>query len=183
MPKPVRRRKFPIFRDRRPRHVLEPLEPRVLLSADLSYIALADTDVTLRVEDVGGTEMLQLVDSNDPSLILASESLSEIDGSSGFGARIDANGHAVNLTLDDSVQGGRVRGGIVFDGGDGTSSVTGPEGGATWRITGDGAGQVGDLAFIGVEQVVGGGGADTFEMTAQGRMASIVGGGGQDTLA
>src|SRR5678815_1418205 len=55
----------------------EPLEPRLLLSADLSYTATGNGDLTLRVADVGGVSTLQLVDSNDPSILLASESMSD----------------------------------------------------------------------------------------------------------
>ena len=109
-------------------HLLEPIEPRILLSADLSYVAMGDADLTLRVSGEGGSEILQLVDTMDPRLVLASESLSAIDGSAGFGARIDANGHSVRLTLDSSVQEGRVAGGILFDG-SGEGSLRGTDGG------------------------------------------------------
>ncbi len=166
----------------RRRHALEPLEPRILLSADLSYVALADADLTLRLDQSAGSEILQLVDTQDPSIVLASQDLSAIDGTSGFGARIDANGHAINLTLDGSIHEGMVRGGILFQGGAEDSSVRGPENGAEWHLTGNGAGRVADLVFTGVRNVKGGGGADTFVLAPEAQFSSIEGGSGNDVL-
>src|SRR5215510_1865217 len=103
----------------------EALEPRVLLSADLSYTATDTSDLTLRVVDAGGGNTLQLVDTQDPTIILATESVSNIDGSSGYGARVDSGGFDVTLRIDDSVDVGEVMGGITFVGGDGVSSLVG----------------------------------------------------------
>src|SRR5262245_31511677 len=64
------------LRKRRPRRNgggnklrFEVLEPRVLLSADLSYAATGSGDLTLRVVDAGGENTLQLVDTQDPTII------------------------------------------------------------------------------------------------------------------
>src|SRR5215204_2648461 len=66
----------------------EALEPRVLLSADLSFAATAAADLTLRVSNIGGAETLQLIETHSPSVIVAAQLLEDIDGSSGAGARI-----------------------------------------------------------------------------------------------
>ena len=65
----------------RSRRVLfEPLEPRLLLSADLSFTALTASDLTLRVQDVEGTQHLQIVlaDETAPGgeIIVTSQDLS-----------------------------------------------------------------------------------------------------------
>src|SRR4026209_1364822 len=169
------------FRPRR-RHVLEPLEPRIPLSADLSYVALADADLTLRLDHSAGSEVLQLIDTQDPSIILASQDLSTTDGTPGFGARIDSNGHTINLTLDGSIREGTVRGGILFQGGEADSSVRGPGEGAEWHLTGTGAGKVADLVFTGVRHMKGGGGADTFVLAPEAQFSSIEGGSRNDVL-
>ena len=138
----------------------EPLEPRLLLSADLSYTAIASGDLTLRTQDVGGVETLQLVDSSDPGMVLASEALANIDGSSGYGARIDANGFDLDLTIDATAEAAGVNGGIVYDGGAGNSTLKAPDAANTFILSGDGAGSVGSVSFSGVEHLIGGDGEE-----------------------
>jgi len=107
--------------------LFEPLEPRLLLSADISHTAMASGDMTLRVEDVSDVEMEQLVDSIDPTLELASEALANIDGSSGYGIRIDRNGFDVKPTIDDSVDSSAINRGVLFDAGSGRNSLFGSD--------------------------------------------------------
>ena len=132
----------------------EPLEPRLLLSADLSYTAAGSGDLTLRVADVGGVSTLQLVDSNDPSIVLASESMSDASGAS-----VDANGFDVTLHIDDSLD--DVEGEIVFAGGDGVSALVGPGRASIWDIAGNGVGKVGNVTFTGIDRLIGGAADDT----------------------
>src|SRR5688572_22556891 len=163
--------------EQRRRMRFEALEPRLLLSADLSYTAAASGDLTLRVGAVDGVETLQLVDSADASIVFASEALANIDGSSGYGARIDAGGFDVALRIDTSAEAAGIAGGIVFAGGDGNSTLAGADLDNTWTLAGEGSGGVGSVTFSGVEQLVGGAGSDTLVGTAQDTTWSITGAG------
>ena len=60
---------------------LEPLEPRVLLSSDLTHAAAAGValDATLRLQKVDDVDTLQLIDNVDQS-VLQSQALSETTG-------------------------------------------------------------------------------------------------------
>ena len=52
------------------RACLEPLEPRILLSADLAYSTAGSAhDLTLRMSDVQGVETLQLVNNANNSVV------------------------------------------------------------------------------------------------------------------
>ena len=73
---------------RRSKVLFEPLEPRILLSSDpLSYTAAAGTaaDLTLRFQNVEGTDILQLFDETNQTVVqsqaLAETSAVEITGS------------------------------------------------------------------------------------------------------
>ncbi len=161
----------------------EALEPRLLLSADLSYSALAAGDLVLKLSDVAGVETLQLVDAHDPGTVVASESLANIDGSSGFGVKIEGNGFDLGLALDASVDVSRIQGGVVFDGGAGRNTLTGPDRASTWKITGQGSGEIDGLRFSGVETLIGGAADDTFVLSRDGGVAGqIQGGPGSDSL-
>ena len=62
--------------------LLEPLEPRILLSADLSYTAAAGAamDITLRLQEVEGSGTLQLIDNNNNQSVLQSQALADTSG-------------------------------------------------------------------------------------------------------
>jgi hypothetical protein len=148
--------------DRRRRALrFEALEPRLLLSADLTYSAVASGDLTLRASDVDGIGTLELVDTASPGVVLASRTIIDIDGASGYGARIDAAGHDITLRIDASAELAAIAGGIVFVGGDGTSVLAGADLANTWTLAGAGSGGVGSVSFSGVEQLIGGSEADT----------------------
>jgi len=153
----------------------EALEPRLLLSADLSYTAAAAGDLTLRAEDVGGVATLELVDSNDSGIVFASELLSNINGSSGYGARIDAADFDITLRIDASAEAAGIAGGIVFVGGAGASALVAPDLVNTWTLSGSKSGGVGSVSFSGVEQLIGGGDADTLVGTAQDTVWNVTG--------
>src|SRR5262245_56359528 len=151
----------PPAKRRRQSFALEAIEPRLLLSADLSYTATSAGNLTLRVADVHGNQELQLVDSRQSSTLLASERLSTIDGSSGYGARIEAGGFDVTLRIDDSVETAGVKGGILFEGGAGNDVLVGADRTNIWQLSDDGSGKVGSVSFRGVDRLVGGSGEDT----------------------
>src|SRR4030043_102547 len=68
----LRRKTEEVFK-RKPRNpLLEPLEPRLLLSADMRFTMTGDAnDLTLRLRDVSGTETLELVNNDDLSVLLS----------------------------------------------------------------------------------------------------------------
>ncbi|HET9217460.1 MAG TPA: LEPR-XLL domain-containing protein, partial [Terriglobia bacterium] len=167
-------------RGRRPLQ-FETLEPRVLLSADLSYTATTTGDLTLRVADVGGNNTLQLLDTAT-SAVVASESLANIDGSSGYGARIDAGGFDVILRIDESIELAGVAGGVIFAGGDGVSSLVGAGRANFWEVAGVGSGEVGIVSFTGVENLFGGDDDDTLA-GPQGDTIWDITGAGEGTVA
>ncbi|HEX4996679.1 MAG TPA: LEPR-XLL domain-containing protein, partial [Terriglobia bacterium] len=158
---------------------LETLEPRLLLSADLSFTAASAADLTLKVEQVDGVDTLQLVETQNPSNVVAWESLSNIDGSSGYGAQIDGNGFDITLRIDDSAE-GSVIAGVRFVGGVGTSTLVGPDLENLWNITGAGDGTVGSVTFSGVEFIVGGTETDTVAGPAADTVWNITGSGEGD---
>jgi len=108
---------------------LEAVEPRLLLSADLSYTAVADSDFTLRFDD--GTEMVQLVDSADYLQVYSSADLASILGDDGqIDLTLDSAGYGVTLRLDTSLTSALGVSFINISGGTGTDDLT---------VTGDGA--------------------------------------------
>ncbi len=140
----------------RKRLTLEFLEDRRMMAGNLDYQAVASTPLTLRL----ASDDLQVVDSNNPSIVLASELLSDITG----GVHIEGNSFDVNLTIDVTVP--PVPGGIVFDGGSGTNTLLGPNDDTTWHITGPGSGDLDGtsvVSFSSVENLVGGEATDTLD--------------------
>src|SRR5262245_866632 len=137
----------------------EVLEDLTMLSSGLSFTAAADTpqNLTLRVD---GTNV-QVVDSANASRVLASESLANITN----GVQISGNGFDVNLTVDSSIP--AIQGGIVFTGGSGTNTLSGPAADTIWHVTGPGSGDLTSglvtVQFTGVEHLTGGAsGVDSF---------------------
>jgi hypothetical protein len=117
------KRRIPI---RQNKVLFEPLEPRLLLSSDLTYMAPASTaiDATLCLSDVGGTDTIQLVDNRDQS-VLQSQPLADTNAVVITGAEQDDK-LTVDFSNPFSVP-------IQFDGGTQTSSD-----GDSIRIIGDG---------------------------------------------
>ncbi len=179
---------------------LEPLEPRLLLSADpLGALAIdvaadfgaGDHDLSLAVEQLdqtaeqldppaeaaAPTRIVRLVD-RETSQALSWQllgSTSEIVVHGGAGAD--------RLTLDDSVLGLGIP--VLFDGGAGDDTLVGPGGDSLWRIDGDGTGEVAGVAFAGIENLEGAAdNRDTFVFEAEARLAGVVAGGdrGFDSL-
>ena len=153
------------------RLAVELLENRLLLTGDLLYQATEPVALTLRLSE--GT--VQIVDTSQPATVLASKPLNEITA----GVRIEGNTFDVSLTIDASMP--PVIGGIVFAGGTGNSTLTGPDADTDWIVSGLGSGLFGVTMFNGVESLVGGAGADTFLVKGS-FGGSIDGGGGTNTL-
>ena len=68
-------------------------------------------------------------------------------------------------------------------GGTGNNTLIGPEGGATWTLTGGDSGMVGTLAFSGISHLQGSANNDTFVVQSNARWSGTIdGGGGTNTL-
>ncbi|MBN2326390.1 MAG: LEPR-XLL domain-containing protein, partial [Candidatus Omnitrophica bacterium] len=107
---------------------IEPLEPRILLSGDVTVVATADADLLLRL-DPNDSNSVQVVDVTTDDVILASESLDNLGGStSGYAVKIDGTEHNVSLslTIDDSIlnlDALSTVGGVVFEAGTGEDTL------------------------------------------------------------
>jgi Ca2+-binding RTX toxin-like protein len=72
---------------------------------------------------------------------------------------------------------------VILNAGSGSDTLVGPNTASTWTIMGTNAGRVGLLTFTGIENLTGGGGADTFKFhRGQKITGTINGGGGTNTL-
>ena len=164
--------------------LLEPLEPRILLSSDpLSYTAAsAAMDITLRLQEVEGSDTLQLINNNNNQSVLVSKLLAEITD-----VIITGGEYSDKLTIDFSTP-FSVPNGILFSddfsGDNDTLKVTGKSN--VWNITGNNEGNVDDTGivdFLGIENLTGGSDADTFVLTAGGSVDGLIDGGeGVDSL-
>ncbi|RPJ18857.1 MAG: LEPR-XLL domain-containing protein, partial [Desulfobacteraceae bacterium] len=152
----LRRRTEEVFKKKRRKALLEPLEPRLLLSADLKFTMTGDaTDLTLRLRDVSGTDTLELVNNDDVSILqsqaLADTSAVIIEGSD------QSDEFTVDFTTPFSLP-------VSFTDVSATDSdtlkVTG--GARAWTINGKNSGKVAEVNFAGIENLAGGLGADTF---------------------
>ena len=168
--KPLRSRKF----------LFEPIEPRLLLSSDLSYAGAAAFDLTLRYDEP--SQKLQLVD-NATSTTLLEQSLADTSA-----VIIQGSSEADALTIDFSTL-FEVSGGIIFDdsaAGDGDTLEIGGKPGQAWNITGADSGTAeGGVTFSGIENLTGGAdNEDTFTVSEGGRLSGVMdgGAGGFDTL-
>jgi len=151
-----RKRKEAAAAKKRRKAVLEPLEPRILLSADLSYTMDSPVrDLTLAVNEVDGVDMVQLINNEDPesdTQVVASRALSDTNTVEVIGSDLD---DALKLELDlDPLL-------ITFHGGSGGDTLFGPPGDSTWNIAGDDSGTVASVDFFDVEHLVGGEDNDT----------------------
>ncbi|MCA9066102.1 MAG: LEPR-XLL domain-containing protein, partial [Planctomycetaceae bacterium] len=154
------------------------LEQRLLLSADPFFQAGRDSELILRASD----NALQLFEAAHPDTPIAARPLSAITN----GARIDAAGYAVRLTIDSSVP--VLPGGIEFDGGSGTSTLAGPSLDTQWTVDGLNRGYLrspGFLRFQNVENLQGAAdNDDVFQILGNGALSGLLHGGdrGFDTL-
>ena len=109
--------------------MFEPLEPRLLLSADplFAYTASEESDLLLRIEEDAGVATLQLIDQSEASPAIISQQVLQ----EGIAGEILVTGSSLNDTLpiDQSVleQTSLV---VSFDGGLGADTLAGPDAGA-----------------------------------------------------
>ena len=167
-------------RDRR-KLFLEPLEPRILLSADMQYAMTgAGDDVTLRLQRVNDVETLQIVDSSDFNSVLHSQALAATSGVEIIGTEGD---DIFRLGLDfDAIS---EPFSIIFRGGEGMDSLYGPSGNSSWTISGQDTGALSFLSFFDTENLIGApDNQDTFVFAESGRLSGFIdgGAGGFDTL-
>lgn len=159
-----------IRRERSHRPHLETLESRITPTGQLQYHAADATPLTLRL--VG--DQLQIVDSNDPFHLLATQALADTGH-----VLIAGDGYDVDLTIDDSMP--QLEVGIFFDGGSGSNTLFGPGYDVDWHVTGPNAGDLrgpGYVSFYGVENLAGAAdNEDTFYFGPAGTLSGVVEGG------
>ncbi len=170
------------FAERRSTMRFEPLEPRLLLSADLMHTAAAGValDATLKLADVGGAQEVQLVDNGSGS-ILGQAALDHDNFT------VDVQGADQNdvLTIDfgDTPLAYTVN--VQFDGGAGSNTLAGPGQNTVWNITGTDSGTVTEpdsgqvqTQFSQVQNLTGAAdNQDTFIVGADGSLTGLVDGG------
>jgi hypothetical protein len=161
-----------------PPAIFEPLEPRILLSADLTFGG-GDTalDLDLRLDPVDSS-ILQLLDNTTDTVIdtlaLTGSNTVEITGS----------------TLDDSLHvdldsPSAIGLNIVYsDANTGDSdTLFGPASGSLWDISGNDSGTVNSISFAGIENLTGAANSDVFVFQDSAGVSGLVdGGAGSDTL-
>ncbi len=91
-----------------------------------------------------------------------------------------ATGVATRLTIDFS--GGSFSIPVTFIGSTGTNTLVGPGGTNTWSITGANAGQIGNVTFSKVANLVGGSGLNTFQFQPNSSVSGRIQGAGTDWL-
>ena len=178
----------------RSRKVLfEPLEPRLLLSADLSFTAAIASDLTLRVQDVDGVDHLQIVLADetapDGEIIVESHDLADLSDPTAMSSvtltgSLEADRFTINLAgmPDPSM----LTISIIDPNADAAGSgdtlvITGADG--DWTVDGLDAGAVNGVSFSGIENLVGSDGTDSFTFADGASVSgSVDGGTGADTL-
>ena len=158
----------------------EPLEPRLLLSADLAFAAMPDSDLTVRLDSINDIDTIVIIDNNiiDPSAqIVANQALADTTA-----IRITGSDGDDRLTID---QTNPFIVPIYFD--DASSSdhdtlaLTGVLSNI-WQLTAANEGTVGNIAYTGIENLSGGSGDDTFHFSGGSVTGIIDAGDGFDTL-
>ena len=164
--------------NRRRKAIIEPLEPRILLSDTLAFSAPAGAavDLTLRLDD--DAQALQLIDNTDQSIV-QSQALADTTAVVINGADLDdkltidfTNPFSIPVTFKDTASGDND-----------TLEVTG--GDHTWNITGPNSGNVEEVSFSGIENLSGGAdNEDTFVFESLGSLSGVIegGDGGFDTI-
>lgn len=166
-----------------PPAILEPLEPRILLSADLSYGG-GDTalDLDLRL-DPDNSAILQLIDNTIPDTIIGNLAL-DLNATQTVEIIGSTQDDSLNIDLDSP---SALDINITFLDANAADSDTliGPTGNSTWNITGSDAGDVEGVTFSGIENLTGAANnEDTFVFTDGGSLSGLLDGGyaGFDTL-
>src|SRR5574341_635110 len=142
---------------RQRKYVLEPLEPRLLLSVvPFSYTAATAAKLTLELVNPV-TPTVELLDtSGSTPTVVAQKALSDT-------SEIDITGSDQNdaLTIAASIPSSLP---VVFTAGGGSDTLTGPAAAnSVWQITGPGSGSFGGVTFSGVEKLIAGSGTDILD--------------------
>ncbi len=166
-----------------PPAILEPLEPRILLSADLSYGG-GDTalDLDLRL-DPTDSSILQLIDNTIPDTIIGNLAL-DLTGTNTVEIIGSTQDDTLNIDLDSPSALGLNISFLDANAAD-SDTLVGPTGNSTWNITGSDAGDVEGVDFSGIENLTGAANnEDTFVFTDGGSLSGLLEGGyaGFDTL-
>ncbi|MGA8048966.1 MAG: LEPR-XLL domain-containing protein, partial [Burkholderiales bacterium] len=160
----------------------ETLEPRVLLSADLTHTVAAGAalDATLKVSDVDGAAVVQLVD-NGSSAVLEAITLDQDVNVSVYGSDM---GDRLAIGFDRAALAHQLK--VLFDGGDGGGNeLVGPDHAHGWQLSAPEAGIVDDISFVSfskVQHVKGGAGDNTFVVLDPTTTTAVEGGTGTNTL-
>ena len=164
-----------------PPTLFEPLEQRILLSADLSYGGGDDAlDLVLRL-DQDNPSVLQLIDNTDAGNIVGRLELTGADT-----VEISGSSQSDTLTVDlaDPAALGIAISFIDITAGDG-DTLRGPSGNSTWNITGPDSGSVESVSFSGIENLTGAAdNEDVFVVNGTGSISGLIDGGtgGYDSM-
>ncbi len=159
----------------------EMLEPRLMLSADLSLTALVGQSLDLTLQLETGRQELQIIDNTNQS-VLQSQPLAETRAVIITGADQEDK-----LTIDFTTP-FTLPEGITFEDSSASDNNTLKVVGKAnvFNITGENKGNVngaGVINFAGIKNLIGGADADTFKLTTAGSISGdIDGGAGGDTL-
>ena len=167
------KRKEVAAKKKRRKVLFEPLEPRILLSADLSYtMSGGANDLTLKLQNIVDTDTLQLINNEDPNpdtQVVVSQALADT-----MGVVITGSELADIFTIDFSRPFFAPNGILFSDAFAGDSDMLRVVGKANvWNIAGGNGGDVdgaGVVDFQGVENLTGGVDADTFALEAGGSL-------------
>ena len=163
---------------------LESLEPRILLSNDpspLSFTAAAGSavDLTLRLQEIDGTDYFQLIDTANQS-VLQSKALADTSAVEIVGSDLD---DTLRVEADFDAIPGSIP--VAFHGGTGSDTIMGPDADSDWHITGKDQGRIAGLDFFDVENLSGAAdNEDTFILHEGAGLSGFLEGGdsGFDTL-
>lgn len=180
---------------RKARLLFDPLEPRLLLSADVLTVDLgqlpsAHQDHNLVVEMVTQTQQVgdvtedvqrvQIIDQAQNNAVLAFGDLSLIKQINIIGDTQGTTANSVHIDVDSF--GGLALPTISFAGGGGANSLKIDHDGGTetWQIDAPGSGQasgLADVTFTNVQQLIGGGGGDVLAGSAADTTFTVTGAG------
>ncbi|MEO8039984.1 MAG: LEPR-XLL domain-containing protein, partial [Betaproteobacteria bacterium] len=151
-------------------------------AAALNYAAGSGTalDASLRISDVDGIQMLQLVD-NGSSTVLGQQALDADINVALSGSALD---DTLTIAFDSAATTHRID--VSFDGGAGNDTLAGSARDTAWTITGANAGSAGTVSFSDVENLRGAAdNEDTFTILSGGSLSGLLDGGvgGFDSLA
>ena len=148
---------------------IEPLESRVLLSGD-PFVFNSDEafDLTLRLDGQGDAAVVQFIDS--ASVVVASQPLTATSEVQVVGSDQD-DLLRIDVSIVDVLP-------VSYLGGLGVDVLLGSPAHRTWNVTGDNAGDLSNVTFAEIENLIGAAGnEDTFVFADGGRLSGVADGG------